>query len=208
MKKIILITAMTLLSLMAIAQNNDSIAVMEMIDNDVTTFLGIPVDGKKDDMMLELIKKKGFKPRSTGYGLEYLQGVFNGQDVMVIIATYRNKVYRVYIQENNAHSAGDIKLHYNNLVRQFEKNQNYIEPDKDQTIPDDVNISDEMINHEKKFIAEFYQKNKKMELSNVVVNGLNFQNKKVWFMISRHGENYYIAMYYDNLWNMPNGEDL
>jgi len=32
--------------------------------------------------------------------------------------------------------------------------------------------------------------------------------KRVWFMIAKYGVEYYIAMYYDNGYNMANGEDL
>lgn len=33
-------------------------------------------------------------------------------------------------------------------------------------------------------------------------------NKQVWFMISEFQGEYYISMYYDNLYNEANGEDL
>ena len=198
MKKIILLTAMTIISLMVIAQNNDSFTEEEMTTRDVTTFLGIPVDGRKDDVILELIMK-GFAPKSTGDGMEFLQGQFNGQEVMILVVAYQKKVFRVYLQEKNTQSAGDIKMHYNNLVRQFENDQNYIKPDKDQTIPEDVNISDEMNGKERVFFAEFYQKNK--------AEGQNQHKKKVWFMIGKRDAEYFIATFYDNEYNMPEGDE-
>lgn len=207
MKKIILITAMTILSLMAIAQNNDSIAVMEMIDNDITTFLGIPVTGTKSEVESKILAK-GYEWRQDRSGTKCLYGQFNGKDVGIVVVTNHDKVYRIYIQYLNTMDEGDIKREFNNLVAQFEDNERYEKPEKDQRLGDNVDISYEMTCEHKRFIAEFYQKNKKIELSHIVVDGLNFQNKKVWFMISRQGTDYYIAMYYDNLWNMPNGEDL
>ena len=166
MKKIILLTAMTIISLMVIAQNNDSFTEEEMTTRDVTTFLGIPVDGRKDDVILELIMK-GFAPKSTGDGMEFLQGQFNGQEVMILVVAYQKKVFRVYLQEKNTQSAGDIKMHYNNLVRQFENDQNYIKPDKDQTIPEDVNISDEMNGKERVFLLNSIRKTRQKDKTNI-----------------------------------------
>lgn len=207
MKKIFFIVVMAIMSLMASAQDKDSNDVEKMLLNDVTTFLGIPVDGTQKKMRKEIMKK-GFVPKKYGDGKEYLQGQFNGQDVMVVLATHHDKVYRVYIQEKNGVSEAFIKIHFNNLVRQFENNPNYVKPETDQTITDDIDISREMNNNENRFIAEFYQKNKKIELENVTVNGFNLHNKKVWFMIDRQGDLYYLAIYYDNEYNKPNGDEL
>ena len=35
-----------------------------------------------------------------------------------------------------------------------------------------------------------------------------FKKKTVWFIISESYGKYYIAMYYDNVYNQANGEDL
>lgn len=53
--------------------------------NDVTTFLGIPVDGFKSEMKQKLVSK-GFVPKKVGTN-EFLEGEFNGTDVHVYIAT-------------------------------------------------------------------------------------------------------------------------
>lgn len=198
---------MTIMSLMAAAQDKGSNDVEKMLLNDVTTFLGIPVDGTPKKMRKEIIKK-GFVPKKTMEGIEYLQGQFNGQDVMVVLATHHDKVYRVYVQEKNGVSEAFIKIHFNNLVKQFENNPNYVKPDTDQTIADDIDIFREMNSNEYRFIAEFYQKNKGIELSHLKINGFNLKNKKVWFMIGRQDDQYYLTMYYDNEYNKPNGDDL
>lgn len=57
---------------------------------DVTSFLGIPVDGTKTEMKQKLIAK-GFVPKEIG-DFERLEGEFNGHDVKVYIATNNNKV--------------------------------------------------------------------------------------------------------------------
>ena len=36
----------------------------------------------------------------------------------------------------------------------------------------------------------------------------NLSNKMVWFTIDEYGSGYRILMYYDNLYNRSNGEDL
>lgn len=207
MKKTFFIVVMAIMSLMATAQNKDSDDVEKMLLNDVTTFLGIPVDGTPKKMKKAIIKK-GFVSKKSREGIEYLQGQFNGQDVMVVLATHHGKVYRVYIQEKNGVSEAFIKIHYNNLVKQFENNPNYVKPETDQTITDDIDISREMNNNEYRFIAEFYQKNKTIEFPNLKIKGLILKNKKVWFRIGRQGDQYYLAMYYDNEYNKPDGDDL
>lgn len=49
---------------------------------DVTTFLGIPVDGTYSAMRKKLIAK-GFKPQRLGRD-EYFSGRFNGEDVQLL----------------------------------------------------------------------------------------------------------------------------
>ena len=60
-------------------------AISMSAQNDVTTFLGIPVDGFKSEMKQKLVSK-GFVPKKVGTN-EFLEGEFNGTDVHVYIAT-------------------------------------------------------------------------------------------------------------------------
>ena len=122
---------------------------------DVTTFLGIPVDGYKQDMKKALIAK-GFTP-STVPGSDCLEGEFNGTDVNVFIVTNNNKVYRLMIGDKNVQDAANIKIRFNNLGRQFSNNARYLTYD-DFTLPEDENISYEMTVHNKIYEAIFYQK--------------------------------------------------
>lgn len=64
-------------------------AISMSAQNDVTTFLGIPVDGFKSEMKQKLVSK-GFVPKKVGTN-EFLEGEFNGTDVHVYIATNNNK---------------------------------------------------------------------------------------------------------------------
>jgi hypothetical protein len=144
----------TLLSLLLIT----STSLFVSAQKDVTTFLGIPVDGTKSEMKKKLIAK-GFKPK-TEDGVEYLEGEFNGKDVQIYIVTNNNKVYRLMLADKLLQDEANIKIRFNTLVGQFERNKRYSQgiDEKDQRIPDDEDISYEMTVHKKVFEAAFYQK--------------------------------------------------
>ena len=124
---------------------------------DVTTFLGIPVDGYKSEMKQKLIRK-GFTLKYAGTKYEHLEGEFNGKDVNLFIGTQNNKVWRIMVCDAKNISESQIKIRFNNLVRQFEKNKRYTSFDYKQTIDEDVDISYEMSIHKKEFTANFFQK--------------------------------------------------
>ena len=157
MKKFLFSLLATLLTLSLYAQN------------DVTTFLGIPVDGFKSEMRQKLIAK-GFTPKKVGNN-EYLEGEFNGTDVHIYIATNNNKVYRIMVCDANTQDEANIKIRFNKLVNQFENNKRYTALDQ-YTISDTEDISYEMLVHKKNFDALFYQ-NPDMEK----VDTLALQNK-------------------------------
>ena len=157
MKKLLFSLLATLLTLSLYAQN------------DVTTFLGIPVDGFKSEMRQNLIAK-GFTPKKVGNN-EYLEGEFNGTDVHIFIATNNNKVYRIMVCDANTQDEANIKIRFNKLVNQFENNKRYTALDQ-YTISDTEDISYEMLVHKKNFDALFYQ-NPDMEK----VDTLALQNK-------------------------------
>lgn len=157
MKKLIFSLLATLLTISLYAQN------------DVTTFLGIPVDGFKSEMRQKLIAK-GFTPKKVGTN-EYLEGEFNGTDVHIYIATNNNKVYRIMVCDANTQDEANIKIRFNRLVNQFKNNKKYTSLDQ-YTISDTEDISYEMNVHKKNFDALFYQ-NPDMEK----VDTLALQNK-------------------------------
>lgn len=125
---------------------------------DVTTFLGIPVDGTKSAMKQKLIAK-GFKPKIED-GIDFLEGEFNGRDVQIYIVTNNNKVYRLMLADKLLSDEANIKIRFNTLVGQFERNKRYTQgiDEKDQRIPDNENISYEMTVNNKVYEAAFYQK--------------------------------------------------
>ncbi len=118
---------------------------------DVTKFLGIPVDGTKSEMRQKLIKK-GFQYNAKN---DYLSGEFNGRDVNIYIVTNNNKVYRIMVDDANYTDESQIKIRYNNLVKQFLNNDKYL-PVSIDTI-DDIDISYEMTVYKTQISASFAQ---------------------------------------------------
>ena len=225
MKKIILMMIAMTISFASFAQNKD-----------VTTFLGIPVDGTASSMKQKLVSK-GFVPKKVGTN-EFLEGEFNGTDVHVWIVTNNNKVYRIMLSDKNTVDEAQIKIRFNNLVKQFENNKRY-HAFADYSLSDKEDISYEMGINNKEYVAYYLQdpdfenidakiqtaieekysaeelknpsetvKNDIKDITNKIL-GYHFM-KRVWFCIERYRDNveYYICMYYDNKYNQANGEDL
>lgn len=143
MKKLALIITTLLLSVSVFAQE------------DVTKFLGIPVDGFKPEMIRKL-KAKGYTEHS--YKPDVLVGEFNGRDVEVSVVTNNNKVYRIFVQDVYTVDEYNIKIRYNTLCEQFENNKRYIfMAVEGQSIPDDEDISDQMLYEDKRYEALYFQ---------------------------------------------------
>lgn len=180
-----------------------------LAQNDVTKFLGIPVDGYKSKM-IEKLKAKGFTYDSQH---DYFNGEFNGHEVMLSIVTNNNKVWRIMVADKTNSSETDIRIRFNSLCRQFEKNIKYIKPEVSYMIPEDEDISYEMTIKKKRYEALYYQMNFEGSdiMSSQEIQKLyeDTTRKCVWFMInkSNYGE-YYITMFYDNMNNKADGEDL
>lgn len=214
------------------------ISVSLFAQNDITKFLGIPIDGFKPQM-IEKLKAKGFV--SSSIDKDVLEGEFNGKNVELHVVTNNNKVYRIVVSYMHRLDEGDIKIEFNNLYRQFKNNKKYAAFD-DCTIPEEENISYEMAVNNKRYQASFYQKPNftdtlafqttiqeklfqkytKQEIEDMSEEEVNKElfslamsyaeeaifNKSVWFMISEMYGKYHIVLYYDNGYNKANGEDL
>lgn len=220
MKKIILMMIAVTISFASFAQNKD-----------VTKFLGIPVDGTKTEMKLKLIAK-GFIPKKIG-DIERLEGEFNGHDVNVYIGTNKNKVYRIMLVDKNFVNEAQIKIRFNNLVKQFENNKRYY-AFGDYSLSDEEDISHEMLVNNKIYAAFYSQdpdfenidakiqieikkkysdeelKNPSETIKNDIEDIANkiILMKQVCFRIQSYNGEYGICMYYDNKYNQANGEDL
>lgn len=213
MKRLVTILCSLLACLSLVAQTNS--------DNTIK-FLGIPIDGSKEQMIKEL-KNKGFKYNPQ---FENLSGRFNGKDSNIYISTNNGKVDRVYVASSVLEDEASIRISYNNLLYQFKKNDKYFTFEEPQPIPDDENISYEMLVHKKRYDTSFYLKvnfteeelremeektsNMTEDEANLYLGTKALENisGQVWFTISEHYGKYYISLYYDNLKNRANGEDL
>lgn len=202
---------------------------------DVTQFLGIPIDGYKSEMIQKL-KSKGFT--INPHKADVLDGEFNGTDVNIFIGTNNNKVWRIAIKDANDMTEGNIKIRFNNLLLQFQNNKNYLaSPDSTilkYTIPENEDISYELTVNKKRYQAVFYQKTAAYDsltaekdilmakksrnesdgekIADLIVKifqeSLKSLDKTVWFMIGENYGKYYITIFYENVYNKANGEDL
>ena len=169
---------------------------------EVTKFLGIPVDGYKSEMIQKL-KAKGYKYNST---TDCLEGEFNGKNVEIAVVTNNNKVYRIAVFDKDYNNETDIRIRFNKLCSQFENNSRYF-GSVEQRISESEDISYEMLAHNKRYEASFYQR-VEYDVDNVVSALENMENKLVWFMIDEQYGRYRILMFYDNVYNQANGDDL
>ncbi len=190
MKKLFATTLLLVLSLTTQAQT------------DVTKFLGIPVDGTKPEMIRQL-KAKGF--RNVPYTDDILEGEFNGSNVYVSVATNNNKVWRIAVVDAIPSDERNIQIKFNRLCEQFENNPKYVSfvSIQDYTIPDDEDISYQMLVNNKRYEAAFYQKSENTEMADA--------NKLVWFMVSKNNrgfDKYQLVIFYENGYHEANGQDL
>ena len=181
MKKILSVVLLLTLSVASYAQDN------------VTKFLGIPVDGSKT-AMIQKLKGKGFEYNEAS-GL--LNGEFNGEKVSIFISTIRNKVWRIGVRDRLSRDAGQITIRYNTLCEQFEGNPKYELLSKE-TLPESKEISYEMLTNKKQYAAVYAQ----------LPYDSNILNRLVWFAIFEEYGKYSITIYYDNELNRAHGEDL
>jgi hypothetical protein len=195
MKKLLLAIIATLIAAVSFAQN------------DVTQFLGIPVDGTKS-AMIQKLKAKGFTYNAT---LDMLEGEFNGHPVEISIVTENNKVYRICLFDKNGTTESQIKIRFNMLCHQFESNGKYLPMNDNQEISDTEDIQYEMIVNNKEYFAGYYQvgpEGVSSYYNKSLVEIEQLSNKVVWFTIAEKYGKYIIVMYYDNYYNQANGEDL
>ena len=193
---------LTLLAMIAISAS-------VFAQKEVTKFMGIPVDGSPTEMIKKL-KAKGFTTDEDAMqavkqglidldGPEVLTGRFNGEKVRVFLGVEQNKVWRIYLSDKDSRDETQIKIRFNNLVRQFENNDKYIPYFDEQTIADDEDISYQMTVNKKQYQAGFVQKGE---------DGTVDGKRMVWFKISQRSEGYLIDMFYENEYNRADGSDL
>ena len=182
-------------------------SIVVYAQKDVTQFLGIPIDGSKSEMIKKL-KKKGFK--SSLLGDDLLMGEFNGADVALHIVTTNNKVCRIVLLDvNPTEYVTDIKIRFNNLCWQFQNSSKYVSlTDVSRyIIPENYDISYEMMVNHKRYDAIFFQNVAqidsislvsnltKMKLDSVAWNNMPEEQKKEIFRTAYLGNPKMIDIY-------------
>ena len=179
MKRFLATFLFVLMTIAAIAQDSNTIK-----------FLGIPVDGTKKEMRSKLMAK--------GYefiiGSDNLFGEFNGTDVIIYVQTVNNRVWRIAIADANGNDEADIKHRYNRLFEQLSNNSKY-EVHSGSTLEEEEDISYGMTVLNKRYDAVFHLKDKSI-------------HGRVWYTIDEEDGEYSIVMFYENLDNEANGDDL
>ena len=100
-----------------------ALANISFAQNDVTKFMGIPVDGSKKEMIKQL-QSKGFKLVNKKLGV--LEGDFNGNTSQVYIMTNRNKVNCITVCDKySSTNEKSVISRFNRIVKQFCENENY-----------------------------------------------------------------------------------
>lgn len=154
----------------------------------VIKFLGIPVDGTKQEMIQKL-KSKGFTYNQQEGVLE---GEFNGKRVAMGIQTQNNKVWRLAIVYERDLNDEQAKRWFNRLVAQFENNSKYTPYKESQTIDENEDISYAISVYGRPYEALF-----RSETGGVA-----------WFTILKTLDKYAILMYYESPKNEADGSDL
>ena len=123
-----------------------------------------------------------------------VDGYFLGVDVSISVQTVNNRVWRLAIIDAQSSNETNIKIRYNTLFNQFSNNGKYISLGEGK-ISDSEDISYKMAVDDKRYEASF-------GFIDSSINGL------VWYMIAEQYGSYRIAMFYENLDNAANGDDL
>ena len=165
-------------------------------DSDVTTFLGIPVDGKPEDVKKHL-RGKGFVVAKE-FGQNFFSGEYEGERVILCVASNKGRVARIGVTDAMTRSAEEIKKRYNALIKRYAEDENYVSFEGDnELIADNEDVDYELRTNDKVYEADFYQQPKDENASREVM-----EKKFVWFKICEDGGYFYIVMFFDNVYNL------
>ncbi len=105
-------------------------------DESVLKFVGVPIDGTKEQMYRAL-RAKGFERESYE---DFMTGMFNGESVKVIMSTNRGIVDRIRVIYPYCSEANDTRVKYNMLLSRFNRNAKYVCVNPHAEIPTDEGI--------------------------------------------------------------------
>lgn len=162
-----------------------TVAAIAQTDNTIE-FLGIPVDGNKNEMISKL-QVKGYEYDASSHAL---LGEFNGDNVAIFVQTVNNRVWRIMIVDAEMYdNEASIKFRYNRLFEQLSNNGKY-----------------EVVNgstlDEKEDILSYQMLAPHFTFKDKSIHGC------VWYTIIKLNGKYGIMMFYENLDNAAREEDL
>lgn len=168
---------------------SDSSNIEKSTDPNAIRFMGVPVDGTLENMLTAL-QLKGFTVTDRTKG--FLKGQFNGQKVDVGISTNHGKVDRVMVMFPQQYDTYGVWQQYNALLNQFDHLDKYANSSHTPylTYKQEYTADDE-----RRSSAVYVLKNETYKQT---------PSAKVWFRFSKGR----VYLYYDNVNNRPNGEDL
>ena len=204
----------------------------EETDEKALKFMGIPIDGSKDDMVAALMEK-GFK---QDWGDEYLTGIFNGENVKVFISTNHGIVDRIRVVYPSTNDSNDTRVKFNTLLSKMNRNAKYVSVSPRPEIPAGESVGLISYGDSKHYDTAYFflmpdadQAQWKGEFNAAYkkkytkpVKDLSYDELEevlfclptrirsaisgiVWLAITNVD---HINIYYDNLQNRPRGEDL
>ncbi len=138
---------------------------------EVTKFLGIPVEGPSWRMTRALLKK-GYE--RLNYDNRHLRGIFNGRECEIFIVTGNGgDVFRIIVK-GDVGTAGRTAADYNDLLLQFNANDRYIEDGQNRPIPPGEDVYRKMVDGSQEYRASFLQN---------PADTAGLQYRSVWFRI-------------------------
>ena len=159
----------------------------------VTKFMGIPVDGTKEEMISALEKKGFMRINEDG-----LLGDFNGERSMEVVRTNKERVCAVVVAPIMSIDKTSVPLVFNGLFNQLESNSKY-KWFRGKMIFDKEDVDYEMSVHDKLYQAWFFQVDDCSE---------QVQNKRVSLTVNRVEGGFCVVISYINGGNLSYGDDL
>ncbi len=166
------------------------LATTESFAQNTLTFLGIPIDGLKKEMIAKL-EAKGYEYDES---VDALFGEFNGRQVGISVQTVNNRVWRLAVVDLNQDDETNIKIRFNWLFEQLSNSPKY-KLNHGTKIADTEDISYEITVHNKRYEAGFIPVDQSIYGA-------------VWYMLNEQFGQFRIALFYENLNNAANGDDL
>lgn len=160
--------------------------------DNITTFMGIPVDGTREVMTAKLLKN-GVVKKDNNLIVKDIEG----GTYFIQLKTHKGKVYRVsMVETKGTDDVNRIIGRFDSLVEEYRENTalycefEYNHP----VIADSIDTKEQYIK-QGCFFAEFFQK-----------ADPQLYSKRIGIQITDRYGDYRIERLYDNVYNMPEGK--